>query len=142
MKRYKVLIADDHSIVRDGLKQMLLDTDDLIPEDNARNGNEALALIRQKPFDLLVLDISMPGRTGLEIIHIIRDEKFTLPILVLSMHEDPYYATRAIQAGANGYIPKASDSNLLLQAMRRVASGGMYLGSLCTAMEIKAATEG
>jgi DNA-binding NarL/FixJ family response regulator len=127
MEKYKVLLADDHAIIRDGLKQILADSDDLVVAGEAANGHEVLQLIRSGEWDLLVLDISMPGRNGIDLIHLVHDEIPGLPILILSMHQEAQYAVRALHAGATGYITKESDSDLLLTAMRRVAGGGVYV---------------
>jgi two-component system, NarL family, invasion response regulator UvrY len=127
MQKIQVLLADDHAIIRDGLKQILADTDDLIVAGEAANGGEVMHLVREQNWGILVLDISMPGRSGLDLIHMIKDEKPALPILVLSMHHEEQYAVRATHAGASGYLTKESDSELLLAAIRRVAAGGVYI---------------
>lgn len=127
MEKLRVLLADDHAIIRDGLKQILADTEDLAVCGEAANGNEALQLVREQEWDVIVLDISMPGRSGLDLIRLIRDEKPKLPILILSMHHEEQYAVRALHAGASGYLTKESDAELLVQAIRRVARGGVYV---------------
>ena len=127
MEKFRVLLADDHAIIRDGLKQILADTDDLAVAGEAANGIELMQQVRDQDWDVLVLDISMPGRNGLELIHMIKNEKPELPILVLSMHHEEQYAVRALQAGAQGYLTKESDGELLVAAIRRVAKGGVYL---------------
>ena len=127
MEKFKVLLADDHAIIRDGLKQILADTDDLEVVGEAANGVEVLQQVRQKKWDVLVLDISMPGRNGLDLIHLVKVEQPGLPILILSMHHEEQYAVRALHAGASGYITKESDSDLLVAAIRRVASGGVHI---------------
>ncbi len=127
MYKIQVLLADDHAIIRDGLKQILSDTDDLLVSGEAANGIELMHLVREKQWGVLVLDISMPGRSGLDLIRMVKDEQPTLPILVLSMHHEEQYAVRAIHAGASGYLTKESDSELLLAAIRRVAGGGLYI---------------
>ncbi|MBS1227120.1 MAG: two component transcriptional regulator, LuxR family [Proteobacteria bacterium] len=127
MEKFRVLLADDHAIIRDGLKQILADTDDLAVAGEAANGIELMQQVRDHDWDVLVLDISMPGRSGLELIHMIKDEKPDLPILVFSMHHEEQYAVRALQAGAQGYLTKESDGELLVAAIRRVARGGVYL---------------
>lgn len=127
MEKYKVLLADDHAIIRDGLKQILADTDDLVVTGEAANGIEVLHLVRQKKWDVLVLDISMPGRNGLDLIHLVKDEQPDLPILIFSMHHEDQYAVRALHAGASGYITKESDSELLVAAIRRIATGGVHI---------------
>jgi len=127
MEKLKVLLADDHAIIRDGLKQILADTEDLVVAGEAANGLEVMQQVREKDWDVLVLDISMPGRSGLDLIHMIKDEKPDLPILILSMHHEEQYAVRALHAGASGYLTKESDGELLVAAIRRVASGGVHI---------------
>ncbi|NMG28574.1 response regulator [Aromatoleum evansii] len=127
MEKLRVLLADDHAIIRDGLKQILADTEDLAVCGEAANGNEALQLVREQDWDVVVLDISMPGRSGLDLIRLIHDEKPKLPILILSMHHEEQYAVRALHAGASGYLTKESDADLLVHAIRRVARGGVYV---------------
>jgi DNA-binding NarL/FixJ family response regulator len=125
--KYQVLVADDHAIIRDGLRKILADTHDLEVSAEASQGHEVLEWVRERPFDLLVLDLSMPGRHGLELIKLVRAERQRLPILIFSMHPEEQFAVRAIRAGANGYLPKDGDSDLLLPAMRKVAAGGMFI---------------
>ena len=127
MAKFQVLLADDHAIIRDGLKQILADTEDLVVAGEAANGLEVMQKIREKDLDIVVLDISMPGRSGLELIHMIKDEKPELPILILSMHHEEQYAVRAFQAGASGYLTKESDGDVLVAAIRRVAAGGVHI---------------
>lgn len=127
MEKIQVLLADDHAIIRDGLKQILSDTEDLAVAGEAANGVDVLHLIREREWGVLVLDISMPGRSGLDLIRMIKEEKPSLPILILSMHHEEQYAVRAIHAGASGYLTKESDSEILLAAIRRVAAGGVYI---------------
>ena len=124
--KIEVLLADDHTIIRNGLKNILADTDDLRVADEAANGNALLEKIRERGWGLLVLDLSMPGRNGLELIKLIKCEQPKLPILIFSMHQEEQYAVRAIRAGAAGYVTKESDSDLLLPAMRQVAAGGVF----------------
>lgn len=125
--KFEVLVVDDHAIIRDGLKKILADTDDLVVAGEADNGNAALEKVRERDWSLVVLDLSMPGRNGLELIKLIKSERPKLPILIFSMHHEEQYAVRAIRAGASGYLSKDGDSELLLPAMRKVASGGMFI---------------
>ena len=127
MEKIAVLLADDHAIIRDGLKQILADTDDLVVAGEAANGQEVMQKVREREWGVLLLDISMPGRSGLELLHMIKEERPELPILVLSMHNEEQYAVRAIKAGAHGYLTKESDSELLVTAIRRVAKGGVFI---------------
>lgn len=122
-----VLIADDHAIIRDGLKKILADTDDLHVAGEAANGTAVMEQVRARDWNLLVLDISMPGRNGLELIKLVKAERPKLPILIFSMHPEEQYAVRAIRAGASGYISKEGDTDMLLPAMRKVVAGGVYI---------------
>lgn len=123
----EVLVADDHSIIRDAFRKIFADTNDLIVAGEARNGNEALDLVRTREWGLVVLDLSMPGRNGLELIKLIKAERPKLPILVFSMYPEEQYAVRALRAGAGGYLSKDSDSKLLLPVVRKVAAGRMFV---------------
>ena len=125
--KHEVLVADDHAIIRDGLKMILSDTDDLVVAGEASDGNTVLDLVETRPWDLVVLDLSMPGRNGLELIKLLKASRPKLPILVFSMHPVEQYAVRAIRAGASGYLSKEEDSELLLPALRKVAGGGLFI---------------
>jgi DNA-binding NarL/FixJ family response regulator len=125
--KYEVLVADDHAIIRDGLKKILADTDDLVVAGEASNGHTVLEQVKQRDWDLLVLDLSMPGRHGLELIKLLKSERPKLPILIFSMHQEEQFAVRAFRAGASGYLSKEGDSDLILPAMRKVAAGGTYI---------------
>ena len=125
--KIEVLVADDHAIIRDGLKKILADTGDMVVAGEAANGNAALEKVRERDWDLVVLDMSMPGRSGLELIKLMRGERPRLPILVFSMHQEEQFAVRAIRAGASGYLSKEGDSDMLLPAMRKVAAGGAFV---------------
>lgn len=129
MTKIEVLLADDHAIIRDGLKQIFSDTDDIVVAGEAANGNDVLAKVRQRDWGALLLDMSMPGRNGLDLIRQIKTEKPNLPILVLSMHSEEQYALRALRAGASGYLTKESDSDLLIAVLRKVAAGGIYVSA-------------
>lgn len=126
---YEVLLADDHAIIRDGLKNILAETDEFRVMGEAGDGNTVMELVRQRNWDLLVLDISMPGRSGVELIKLVKQERPSLPILVFSMHLEEQYAVRAIRSGASGYLSKGGDSDEILPAMRKVAQGGRYISS-------------
>ena len=123
----EVLLADDHAIIRDGLRKILADTYDLVVAGEAANGSAVMEQVRARDWDLLVLDISMPGRNGLELIKLVKAERPKLPILIFSMHPEEQYAVRAIRAGASGYISKEGDTDMLLPAMRKVVAGGMFI---------------
>ena len=123
----RVLLADDHAIIRDGVKQILADTDDLVVAGEAANGTALLKLIAEQQWDVLVLDISMPGKNGLELVKLIRQDKPRLPILIFSMHQEEQYALRALHAGASGYLTKESDGEVLISSIRKVAGGGVHV---------------
>lgn len=125
----RVLIADDHAVVRQGLKQILeLDrAAEVVAE--AKNGNEALQLARKVEWDLAILDYSMPGRSGLDLIKDIKREYPKRPVLILSMHPEELHATRVLKAGGAGYINKESASEELLTAIRKVMNGGRYVSA-------------
>jgi len=129
----RVLIADDHSIVRDGLKRILAATADLQVTGEAASGDAALALVKANDYDVVMLDMSMPGLSGLDLIKRLKVEKPKLRILVLSMHGEQQYAARALKAGAAGYLNKDSASDQLLGALRKIAGGGMHIGEAAAA---------
>jgi two-component system invasion response regulator UvrY len=123
----KVLIADDHTLVRKGLKQLLLDTNDIERVDEARDGKEAINKINKKDYDLVLLDISLPGRSGIDVLKQLKIIKPKLPVLILSMHPEEQYAVRSLRAGASGYLTKESAPDELIDAIRKVANGGKYI---------------
>lgn len=126
----KVLIADDHAVVRSGLKQILDETEgEIRVEGEAVNGREVLEKIQARDWDVLVLDITMPGRSGLDILKDIRQLKPGLPVLILSMHAEEQFATRMLKAGASGYLNKESAPEELVKAIRKVYSGGKYVSA-------------
>ncbi len=125
----KVLIADDHAIVREGLKQILADTKDIIVAGHAENGNEAIKLARESSCDVLLLDISMPDRSGIEVLKQVKKETPGIAILMLSMHREDQYAIRSLKAGASGYLNKQSAPAELVNAIRQVASGRKYISA-------------
>lgn len=123
----RLLVADDHAIVRSGLKQVFSLAPDLEVVGEAINGNEVLAFLRQQIPDLLLLDINMPGLSGPDLIARVKAHWADLPILVLSMHNEVQVAARVLKAGANGYVTKDSEMDVLLGAIRRVAGGGKFI---------------
>ena len=125
----RIVVADDHTIVREGLKQILGAQADFQVVAEASDGHEALKRVRELEFDVLLLDMSMPGKSGVELIKQVKAEKPKLRILILSMHEEHQYAVRAIRAGAAGYLTKESASAQLVTAIRKVAGGGAYISS-------------
>jgi DNA-binding NarL/FixJ family response regulator len=128
-KKIQILIADDHPIVRAGFKQVLSETPDMVVADEAGNGLEVLNLVRKKDYDIVLLDISMPGRNGLEILKDLKEEFSRLPVLILSIYPEEQYAIRALRAGASGYLTKASAPDELISAIRKVSEGGRYISS-------------
>jgi len=134
----RVLIADDHALLRDGLRQLLAATDDIRVEAEAANGDDALALIKANDYDLAVLDMSMPGLAGIELIKRVRLEKPRLRVLILSMHGEAQYAARALRAGAAGYVTKDAASAQLVGAIRKVAAGGVHISDAAAAQLVAA----
>lgn len=125
----RIAIADDHAVVRKGIRQILGEVYGKVIIDEASNGQELLDKIRGNPFNLALLDISMPGRGGLEILRLLRAEFPKLPVLILSVHPEEEYAVRAIRAGASGYLTKGSAPEELIIAIRKVLAGKRYISS-------------
>jgi two-component system, NarL family, invasion response regulator UvrY len=123
----KVLIADDHPIVRQGLRQILSETGDMVVAGEAANGQETLDQIRAGGWDVLVLDITMPDRSGFDILKELKHERPQLPVLVLSIHAEEQLAVRVLKAGASGYLTKENAPEELVKAIRKVMSGGKYI---------------
>jgi len=123
----RILIVDDHAILRAGLKHLLSESGDIVVAGEAGNGVDALALARGGGWEVMVLDMTMPGKSGIELIKQIKAENPRLPVLVLSMHAEDIYAVRALRAGASGYLCKDNAESQLEQAIRKVAAGGLYI---------------
>ena len=123
----RILVADDHSVVREGIKQILAGQEDMVVEDEAGSGQEVLCKVTKNDFDLVLLDISMPGKSGLEVLEEIKVIQPKLPVLILSMHPEEQYAVRMLRAGAAGYLTKASAPQELISAIRKVSKGGKYV---------------
>lgn len=126
-KPIRVLIADDHAIVRQGLRQILSDTPDLTVSGEAENGVQAVQMVRAGDWDVVLMDVSMPDRNGIDALKLIKKEFPRLPVLILSMYPEEQYAIRALKAGAAGYLTKQSAPELLVTAIRQVASGKKYV---------------
>ena len=126
-KPIRVLIADDHAIVRQGLRQILSDTPDLTVAGEAENGVQAVQMVRSGDWDVVLMDVSMPDRNGIDALKLIKKEHPRLPVLILSMYPEEQYAIRALKAGAAGYLTKQSAPELLVTAIRQVASGKKYV---------------
>jgi DNA-binding NarL/FixJ family response regulator len=122
-----VLIADDHKIVRDGLKRILASAADLEVAGEAASGDEALALVRANDYDIAMIDMSMPGISGIALVKRLKAEKPRMKLLVLSMHGEHQYAVRALKAGASGYLTKDSAADQLLGALHKIAAGGVHI---------------
>jgi len=128
----KILIVDDHSIVRQGMKQIITQVPGMVVTGEATTGHEALSLINDGAYNIVVLDISLPGRNGLEVLKDIKRERQELPVLVLSMHSEEQYAMRALKDGASGYITKDSTTAELVEAIRTIARGRKYITTSIT----------
>ncbi|MGN6085253.1 response regulator [Trinickia sp.] len=123
----KVLLADDHALVRDGLRHILEGTSGFEVVGEAYDGPTTISLVRGTPADVLVLDLSMPGRNGIELVKQIKEELPMLRVLVLTMHAEQQYAVRAFKAGASGYLTKESASKELVSALTKISAGGVYV---------------
>jgi len=123
----RILVADDHPVVRQGLKQIVASTTDIFVVDEAATGQEVLDKVRSNYFDVVLLDITMPGASGLDILKQLRSERPELAILILSMHPEEQYAARALRAGASGYLAKESAPDELVAAVRKISQGGRYV---------------
>ncbi|OAJ62435.1 DNA-binding response regulator [Paraburkholderia ginsengiterrae] len=123
----RILIADDHAIVRGGLRQIIATTSDIVVTAEAAQGAEVVDKLRTCSVDLLLLDMTMPGISGVDLIRRVRAEQPALPVLVLSIHDEAQVASRALRAGATGYLTKDSDPDVLLAAIRKLADGGRFI---------------
>lgn len=141
----RVLVADDHAVVRKGLGQIIAETMDLEVGAEASNGAEVLTLIEDDEFDAVVLDINMPGMDGLDTLKQLRAIRPDMPVLVLSMHSEEEYAIRVLKAGASGYMNKDSAADDLVSALRKISGGGKYMSSEvaeCLLAHVNAGGEG
>ena len=123
----RILIADDHPIVRRGLKQILYDDPDIAIVEEAQNSDEVLEFVRTQNWDAIILDITMPGRGGLDTLEELKRHYPELPVLMISMHPEEQYAARAFKAGAAGYMTKESAPDELVKAIRKITKGGRYV---------------
>ncbi|MEE9449808.1 MAG: response regulator transcription factor [Ignavibacteriaceae bacterium] len=123
----KILIADDHAIVREGLKQIVAEEKDMLVAGEAGNTNEMFDILKKEDFAIIILDISMPGRSGLEALKFLRKNYPEVPTLILSMFSEEQYGLRALKAGAAGYLKKVSAPTELVSAIRKIVSGGKYI---------------
>ena len=137
----KILTIDDHEVVRRGLKDMF--TKESATFGEARSGAEAVALVKKQSWDIAILDISLGGRSGLEVLSELKQLRPRMPVLILSMHAEEQYAVRAFKAGASGYINKASSGEELRQAILKIIKGGQYVGpSLAEKMVVQLSQPG
>jgi DNA-binding NarL/FixJ family response regulator len=137
-----ILLADDHALVRKGLKQLFMLANDIIVAAEATNGDQVIALLRHEKFDVVVLDLSMPGFSGADLVEYVCGKPDHPPVLVLSMHSDPHVVRRALIAGASGYLTKDNDPEILLAAIRKVAAGQRFLDpALAQTMVFEAAQQ-
>ena len=123
----KVILCDDHALIRRGIRDTLSDASDIEVVGEAADYGELRALMRGKTCDVLVLDINLPGRSGLDVLHVLKDESSPVKVLVVSMYPEDQYAIRSLRAGAYGYVNKGSDPQLMVQAVRTVAQGRKYV---------------
>jgi two-component system, NarL family, invasion response regulator UvrY len=123
----KVVVVDDHAVVREGLKRIVSESGGMTVSGEAADGYEAMHLIKSEPCDVVLLDISMPNKSGLDVLKELHAERPRLPVLVLSMHPEDQYAVRVLRAGAAGYVTKESAPAKLVQAIRKVVRGGKYV---------------
>jgi len=123
----RIITVDDHAVVRRGLKQIIEEEPDMRVVDEAGNGHDAISIIRRTACDMVILDITMPGMSGIEVLNHLRHEHPNLPVLIMSMHEEEQYALRVIRAGASGYLKKDSIPEELIKAIRKAIAGGKYI---------------
>jgi DNA-binding NarL/FixJ family response regulator len=142
-KPIRVLLVDDHAVVRQGLRLMLGPAADIRIDGEAADAREAMQLVRAQAFDVVVADVNLPGRNGLELLRMIQRERSRLPVLMLSMYTEDAYALHALQLGAAGYLTKSVDAGVLAEAIRKAAQGGKYVSAalaekLATALDPRA----
>lgn len=125
----RIIIVDDHAVVRQGIKQILSEMHEPVEIGEAGNGSDAMRLLREDHWDMVLLDISLPGKNGIEVLKQIKHEWKKLPVLILSMYSEDQYALRAIRAGASGYMTKESAPDELLSAIGKVRNGGRYISA-------------
>jgi two-component system, NarL family, invasion response regulator UvrY len=123
----EVLLADDHAMIRNGVRHLVEDTEDMRVTGEASHGAGLMDLIRENDYSVAVMDMSMPGRTGLDLLKQIKAERPQLPVLIYTMHQEEQYAVRGIRCGAAGYLTKDCDGDVLLNAIRKVACGGVFI---------------
>jgi len=127
--KIKVLLVDDHAIVRDGIRRVLSTADDIAVTGEAGNAHDTARLAREQEFDVALIDIDLPGKNGLELLKQLRSEKSDMAVLILSMYAEDVYAVRALKLGASGFLSKSSEAAILVAAVRKVAAGGKYISA-------------
>jgi two-component system invasion response regulator UvrY len=137
----RILIADDHAIVREGLKQIITETPDMVVADEAETGNEVIQKALRNNYDIIVLDISMPGMNVIDVLKQLKRQIQDIRVLILSMHPEEQYAIRVLKAGASGYLTKESAPDDLIKAIRKVSRGEKYISTslgekLATALDV------
>lgn len=125
----RIIIADDHALIRKGLKEILQQVEGLVAIDEAQNGPELLLKVSENDYDIIVLDISMPGKSGLDVLKDLRYLKPEIPVLILSVYPEEQYAIRVLKAGASGYLTKSSAPDELVTAIKKIVSGGKYISA-------------
>ncbi len=125
----RIIIADDHVIFREGLKQVIASTENMVVADETGSSQELLQKVQENDYDLVILDVSMPGRNGLDTLMELKKNKPKLPVLILSMHPEEQYALRAYKSGASGYVTKGSPVSELLEALRKISIGKKYVSA-------------
>ena len=125
----KLIIVDDHAVIREGLKQIISSTEDIIIVGEAETGLDAIKLSRQLAYDIMLLDISLPDKNGIEVLKQIKKESSQVSVLMFSIHREDQYAVRALKSGASGYLNKQASADEILRAIRQLASGLKYISS-------------
>ena len=123
----RIIMADDHPIVRSGLRELIAEAGEMVVAAEASNGHEFLEKVRRDDFDVALLDITMPGMDGLDVLKQLRIEKPRLPVIMLTYHPEAQYAVRVLKAGASGYLTKGCDAEELMEAIKKVSGGGKYV---------------
>jgi two-component system, NarL family, invasion response regulator UvrY len=138
LRNLKVLICDDHELIREGLKRILLDTGNATRVGEAAQAEQAIAAVRREPWDLVILDINLGGRSGMEVLKEIKADFPRLPVLMLSMYPEEQFAVRVLRAGASGYLNKNLATRVLVDAIRQVLAGGQYVSAKVAAQLVNA----